>query len=105
MDNKPAKRKKTGGIQKGYRYQKTLEFKERCDANGFIIVEEYIKLYNNIKDPDKKRSILSEMAKYCYAIPQDHSPSNLEETNDDDDTNEEHSIRDILEAIDVTPKK
>lgn len=96
-------RKKSGGIQKGYKYPKTLEFRERCDENGFIIVEEYIKLYKDTKDPDKKLSILREMAKYCYAIPIDHAPK--DEIDNRSDENEEHSIRDILDAIDVTPKK
>lgn len=102
----PTKRKKTGGIQKGYRYPKTLEFRERCDENGFIIVEEYIKLYKETKDPEKKLGILREMARYCYPIPIDHAPKESTEDQETDlDESEEHSIRDILEAIDVTPKK
>lgn len=105
------KGKKTGGIQKGFKYPKTLEFKEKCDENGFVIVDEFIKLFRKVgKKKDKEYlqlAILQEMAKYQFAIPRDYGP--LENPPPDSDANQSGdkpmSMDDILALTDVTPKK
>lgn len=98
-----AKGKKTGGIQKGYKYPKTIEFAMRCDENNFFIAEEMIKLFKNTSDQILKFEILKEMAKYRYAQPKDHN--NKEDDSNQTDSPQDISISDILHAIDVTPKK
>ena len=97
------KRPKTGGIQKGYKYAKTIEFAARCDAQKFIVVEEFIKLFKTCHDPIMKLEILREMAKYNYAIPRDYETT--EEEVDHESPSGAISMADILHAIDVTPKK
>lgn len=96
------KGKKTGGIQKGFKYPKTVEFSARCDSLGFIVVEEMIKLFKSCHDPIMKLEILREMAKYNYAIPRDNGP---EEELPDPESAGSISLSDILHAIDVTPKQ
>lgn len=100
-----AKGKKTGGIQKGYKYLKTVEFAVRCDEQKFIIAEEFIKLFKESDDNFLKLEILKEMAKYRYAQPKDHEPSADDQDDDDNDNSEQISISDIFNVIDVTPKK
>jgi hypothetical protein len=104
---KSGSRPKTGGIQKGYVYPKTLEFKNRLDQNGFYIVEELIKLYQE-SDPKKpffKLAILQEMMKYSYAIPKDYEKPKDPSENEEGETETDISINDILTMIDVTPSK
>lgn len=98
---------KTGGIQKGYVYPKTLEFKKRLDENGFYIVEEFIKLYNETdskKFPFMKLNILQEMSKYCFAVPRDSGPT-PEENTPGEGKGDDITLKEILTMIDVTPVK
>ncbi len=96
---------KTGGIQKGYVYPKTLEFKKSLDENGFYIAEELIKLFNEAdpKQPFFKLAILQEMAKYSYAIPRDNGAG--PEAPRGEGQEDKITIDDILTMIDVTPNK
>ena len=95
------KKKKFGGMKKGYKFTKTVEFSFRCDEKDFIIVEEFIKLYKSTHDQLLKFEILKEMAKYRYAIPKDNEPVSAKE---DSETGAIITINDILHSIDVTPK-
>jgi len=100
-----AKGKKTGGIQKGYKYLKTVEFALRCDEQKFFIADEMIKLFKKSDDDFLRLEILKEMAKYRYAQPKDHEPTAGEQDDDDNENSEQISISDIFNVIDVTPKK
>lgn len=100
-----AKGKKTGGIQKGYKYLKTVEFALRCDEKNFIIADEFIKLFKETQDSLLKLDILREMAKYRYAQPKDHEPDPADQGNDESENQDQISISDIFNVIDVTPKK
>lgn len=72
--NLPAKKKKTGGIQKGYVYPKTVAFRQALDDKGFYVPDKLIELYNQIPDEKQflKLEILKEMNRYCYPVPKDY---------------------------------
>lgn len=89
------KGKKTGGIQKGYKYSKTLAFKEACDAKGFAIVDKLIGLFENTENEFLQFQILQEMAKYVYAVPKDYG----EESSDDSNNDPSNELRDVSNSL------
>lgn len=76
--NPPAKRKRIGGIQKGYVYPKTKLFRQALDDRGFLVPDKLIELFNSIQGDDSKDiylklEILKEMNKYSYPVPRDYT--------------------------------
>lgn len=66
---------KGSGRKLGVKNKRTLAFLETCDDNGFIIVEEFIKLFQETDNENLKLEILKEMSKYSYTVPKDAEKS------------------------------
>lgn len=85
-----AKGKKTGGIQKGYRYPDTLKAKDLCAEEGIEPIKELIRIMNSTENEFIQLSAVKELCKYCYSIPRDTG---------EDKNNSEDAINEFLNRI------
>lgn len=78
------------GRKPGVKNKRTIAFMEACDDKGFLIVDEFIKLFDESTNENLKLEILKEMAKYSYTVPKepDKNP-------DDDKENQFDLLKDV----------
>lgn len=102
MDEGP-KRIKRGGRQKGTPNKSTAEFRALMQLCGFNLPSEIVALYRATDNDIVKFKLLELLAAYSYTKPK--VEISKEEENSDQDDDQIITIEDVLNIVDVTPRK